>query len=132
MMGVKIELPKCDGAKTGVGTKVYSDSGSEITGISSIDISIKPDCFITAVIDVELNSVDNMDNIHALLGTNTLDQIAELHGKAFYSKAAEGASIDFKVDASEIEEVCLFMDIVAKYGDELPQAMKDELSELVK
>ena len=40
--------------------------------------------------------------------------------------------VEVKVDASEIDEICRLMDIVAKYAEQLPQAMKDELSELIK
>ena len=79
-MTIKIQLPECDGIKLGSPTRVFTDDGIEITDITSINVSILPDCFVTATIDVCVNSIEDMDNIHALLGTKTLECIAEMHG----------------------------------------------------
>ena len=46
------------------------------------------------------------------------------------SKKTSVASIDLKLDCSEIEEVSKILDLVSKYADELPIEMQKELSEL--
>ena len=61
-------------------TKVFSEDGVEIKDITSINISIQPDEIISATIDVSINKIENMDNIHVMLGTKTLHDIAKLHG----------------------------------------------------
>jgi hypothetical protein len=79
-MTIKIVLPESEGVRTCIGTKIFNDEGCEITNIERIRLDLNPDSFITAVVDVCVSSIDNMDNIHALLGTETLEQIADLHG----------------------------------------------------
>lgn len=82
-MTIKISLPKIkegNEVKTGIGTKVFNDKGDEVTNVTSVDIHVSGDSIITATMDIAVGSIDEMDNIHALLGTETLEQIAALHG----------------------------------------------------
>lgn len=86
-MTIKIQLPEIPVKNTGVQqvaagwqAKVFSEDGAEIKDITSIDISIRLDEIVTATIDVYINKIENMDNVHALLGTKTLHDIAKLHG----------------------------------------------------
>lgn len=65
---------------TGNDVKVFNGKGDEIDGVISIDVNMSVNSIITATMDVHVGSIERMDDIHALLGTETLDQIAELHG----------------------------------------------------
>ena len=133
-MTVKIVLPESEeGQATPViGTKIYAENGQEVKGVLGLDIHTEIGGNVTATIDVLIEDISGMDNVHALLGTETLEQIAELHGFALDNdERLSLACVDFKVDYSSLKEVTAFFDIVAKYADELPQAMKDELSEIV-
>jgi len=67
-MGIKVTLPEGEGPRTGMGTKIYTSDGVEITGVSDISISIQPDSFITAKITV---CVDELANFHAILPSVT-------------------------------------------------------------
>jgi len=78
-MGVKIVLPQ-GGNSVGAGTRIFNDSGSEISGISKIKISIEPDEIVQAEFTVDIHAMEQMDNIHALLSTATIEQVALLHG----------------------------------------------------
>jgi hypothetical protein len=134
-MTIKIVLPKSEkGQATPViGTKIYTENGSEINGFIGINIHTDIGDNVTATIDVVVDDIKGMDNVHALLGTKTLEQIAALHGFALNAPiSSKIAEVDFKVDCSEIEEIQATLDVLAKYADELPQAMKDELAEIIK
>jgi len=86
-MTISIILPKTkSGVVTGAGTKVFNDSGSEINNITGISLNIAVNDFVTATIEVNVNSCSELDNIHALLGTETLRQIADLHGYELVKK----------------------------------------------
>jgi hypothetical protein len=67
-------------------TKVFNDSGSEISNITEINLNISPDKIVTATVEVSVDSSSELDNIHALLGTETLKQIADLHGYELVKK----------------------------------------------
>lgn len=139
-MTVKIVLPEPSdksGIQTSVGTKVFNHEGAEIENITSIDIRIRPNEIIEAKINVYVNSETDLDNVHALLGTETLEQVAAMHSFELsdpISSTIENTDfkVDFKVDCSEIKEMQATLDVLAKYADELPQAMKDELAEIIK
>ncbi len=82
-MGIKIVLPNSSGdcgITAGYGTKVYNDEGQEIDDITAIDIRIRPDSVVEATVEVAVNNKQEMDNVHALLGTKTLEDILKLHG----------------------------------------------------
>ena len=83
-MTIKIVLPKPtsdkDGVVAGWGTKVFNDKDSEIKNITGINLKIMPDEIVSATIDVAVSSNTDLSNIHALLGTNTMKEIADLHG----------------------------------------------------
>lgn len=79
-MTIKIVLPQDnDDVMCCMGTKVFCGD-TEIHDVTSIKIDINPDLILCAKIEVAISSIENMDNIHALLGTKTLEQIALLHG----------------------------------------------------
>ena len=78
-MTISIKLLQND-TQSGVGTRVFNDKGSEIKNITSIDIRIAPEEIITATVEVAIGDIKDMDNIKALLGVQTLQQIAALHG----------------------------------------------------
>ena len=81
-MGIKIVLVESkDGqAKPVIGTKIYAANGDEISGVTGLNIHTDIGDNVTATVDVLIDDVSGMDNIHALLGTETLDQIASMHG----------------------------------------------------
>jgi len=83
-MTIRIELPKFSKNKndirTAYGTKVFNSDGKEIKDVTSIKMCIDADSILYATLEVAVLGFDNMDNIHALLGTKTLEEIASLHG----------------------------------------------------
>lgn len=82
-MTISIVLPEGDGLKVGRGTKVLNSDGVEIEAVCCIEISLPLDDVITAKVTVAIDKIENMNNIHALLGTKTLEDIAKLHGCEF-------------------------------------------------
>ena len=67
-MTIKIVFPKGDGVKLGNGTKVFTDSGHEIRGITRIEIQpIEMDKPITAHIIVHVSNTENMQGIEGIL-----------------------------------------------------------------
>ncbi len=91
-MTISIKFNEDSGLVTGHGTHVFTEAGAEIKNITAIDISIKPDEIVTATVDVSVDSRDDMENIHALLGTKTLHQIAAMHGFTLESMGVIGSS----------------------------------------
>lgn len=79
-MTIKIILPEGDKPRTPIGTKVVNDTGAEIRNITRIELDLSLDNVISARIDVNVSSIENMDNVLALLGVDTLEDIASLHG----------------------------------------------------
>lgn len=79
-MTIKIQLPNNDEIKCGWKAKVFSSTGDEIVDITSIDIRIRPDEIVAATIEISVSELESMDNVHAMLGTETLKDIARLHG----------------------------------------------------
>ena len=79
-MTIKIVFPgDGNGVMTANGTKVFNHKGDEIKDVTNVNISIALDEVVTATIDVAF-AAENMDNIHAMLGTKTLEEIATAHG----------------------------------------------------
>lgn len=67
-MTIKIVLPEGDGIKRGLGTKVFTDSGVEIRGITSIEIQpIMTDKPITAHITCHVSEIENLRGIEGIL-----------------------------------------------------------------
>ncbi len=92
-MTISIKLPKNtneDNVAVGCHTKVFNDKGDEIENIMSINISIEPDNIVKATVEVCVDSRSDMENIHALLGTKTLHQIAAMHGFTLESMGVIG------------------------------------------
>ena len=82
-MSITIKLPettKGGDCILGLGTKVFTDKGEEVEGITSINVNIETGSIVTATVNVSLTAAEDMKNIHALLGTDTLEQVAEMHG----------------------------------------------------
>jgi hypothetical protein len=79
-MTITIVLPEGEGVKVGTGTTVFNHKGDEIKNITNIKLEIGLDLIVYARVEIAVGSIENMDNIHALLGTETLEQIAGLHG----------------------------------------------------
>ena len=148
-MTVKIVLPKSEDGKATpvIGTKIIAENGAEIKDVIGLDIHTDIGGLVTATIDVLVEDIDGMDSVHAILGTETIKQIALMHGCELtkkssirlgdgvlnYKNPSHGlASVDFKVDCSELDEIQRVLDALDKYSDELPQAMKDELAEIIK
>ena len=65
-MTIKIVLPEGDGPKSGHGTKVFTDCGTEIKDISQIKIEILPDCILQAQITVGLSGIENLSGIEGV------------------------------------------------------------------
>jgi len=127
-MTIKIVLPDEDGVKTCNGTKVFGDKGNEISGVESIKIHMQSGSMLTAEVGVYIGSIDNMDNIHALLCTETLEQVAALHGKKLIDiDGSSLAAIDFKVDFKQVDGFKQILETIAKYNDQLPDGMQEDL-----
>ena len=80
-MTIKIKLLQDDCAQSSIGTRVYNQDGKEIEDVTGLKVGFPFGGRVTATIEVCVADIVNMDNIHALLGTSTLEQIATLHGK---------------------------------------------------
>jgi sporulation protein YlmC with PRC-barrel domain len=76
-MGIKIVLPEGDGFKIGYGTKVYTSGGVEISGVSRITIDIGVETIITAIIEVNVDGIENADGIAALLPPDEAKKVIE-------------------------------------------------------
>lgn len=68
---------KSDGM-TGRGAKITTADGSEVPGVTSCDISLKPDMKTFATLDIMLASVDVL--AHPLLGLETVRAAAKFYG----------------------------------------------------
>lgn len=75
---IKIILPDREGLKTCVGTRVFSGD-KEIKEVSSIKIHLENNRILTGTFEIAIDSIENMDNIYALLGVDTLEKIAAMH-----------------------------------------------------
>ena len=70
-MTIKIVLPEGKGPKSSWGTKVFTESGSKIEGITRIKIEMLPDCMVSAEITVEVSDLENFEGIE---GAYMVDQ----------------------------------------------------------
>lgn len=86
-MGIKIVLPDGD-VKSGNGTKVYADDGTEIRGIAGMTIRIFPDEIVLAKLEVCVSALENADGIVALLSEEDRQEVMECL-KAQLSTATE-------------------------------------------
>lgn len=68
-----------EGVKTTRGTKVFTQSGTEIEGVSRIEIIADVDCVLMARIDVPINKVNSTKMI-AALGYDSLRDLADACG----------------------------------------------------
>lgn len=78
-MAISIVLPEPSEARTSKGTRYYNQNGAEIEDVTKATVFIESDSYIYAKVEVCLGKLDYMDNIHALLGTETLQEIGKLH-----------------------------------------------------
>lgn len=76
-MPISITLPEGNGFKTGTGTKVHTEGGTEITGISRMTIEVGMDSLITATIEVCVSEIKNADGIFALLPPEEVERVIE-------------------------------------------------------
>ncbi len=76
-MTVSIELNAESGIVTGHGTKVFTSCGTEIKGVTSITVSIKPDEVVMATIEVALDAKTNLDNIALSMSEKTINKLTE-------------------------------------------------------
>ena len=84
-MAIKIVLPRAElgGKKAGNGTRFYTASGEEITNVVACQISIMPNEIITATIECEVDSIENLEGIVAEfpnLELGFIEQQVEKHG----------------------------------------------------
>ena len=66
-MTIKIVLPEGEGPKPCNGTKVYTESGEEIEGVSRIKIEIIGDCMLQAEMTVSVSSIENLNGIEGVV-----------------------------------------------------------------
>ena len=66
-MTIKIVLPEGKGLKQCQGTRVFTESGHEIEGVSRIKIEIIGDCMLQAEMTVSVSSIENLDGIEGVL-----------------------------------------------------------------
>ena len=66
-MTIKIVLAEGEGAKSGFGTRVYAENGREISGITAIDIRIRPDESVVATLEVLVSEIENLEAIGIFL-----------------------------------------------------------------
>lgn len=57
-----------------------AETGEVIKGVTNVQIDISPNEIVTATMEVFVSSKSDMKNIHALLGTKTLEEVLKLHG----------------------------------------------------
>lgn len=62
-MTIKIVLPEGDNGKVANGTKFYTSTGEEITGVLSCDISLKRDQLIVAKLEVMVGDIVNLERL---------------------------------------------------------------------
>ena len=62
-MSVKIVLPNHEEPGPGRGTKIFTESGDEISGVQRCIIDIDPDSMITAHITVMVRDIENLEQI---------------------------------------------------------------------
>lgn len=55
---ITIKLPTQEGLKSGIGTQVFDENGTEIEDVSSIDIRIRPDSIIMAVVEIPIEKIE--------------------------------------------------------------------------
>lgn len=83
-MTIKIVLPEGDGVKTGWGTKVFTESGEEIKGITKISISpIELNSIIEATLTVEVSNIENLEGVQCLvedMPSDFIERQLEKHG----------------------------------------------------
>lgn len=60
------------------GTRVYTEDGKEIQGVTSVKVSMRPNDFVFAHVEVLVASVDVA--AHPLLGLDTIRAGAAAHG----------------------------------------------------
>jgi len=70
-MTIKIVLPEGKGPKSSWGTKVFTESGEEIKGVTRVEIDMLPDCMVSAQITVEVSDLENFEGIE---GAYRIDQ----------------------------------------------------------
>lgn len=69
---------------TGHGTRITTPDGTEIEGITGIDISLRPNAIVMAKVEVMMAGLDL--TAHPLLGLETVRAAADAYGFALVPK----------------------------------------------
>lgn len=67
--GVKIIFPE-GSPKTAVGTIITTSCGAEISGVTELDIVVRPDQVVYARMNVLVSEVENADELDALISVD--------------------------------------------------------------
>ena len=89
-MSIKIVLPKGNKLKSGVGAKIYTDTGTEITGVLGLNVHIYPNDLITATIEVDVSDIENLSGIAAEFPNLQIDFIESEVAKHGYKLVKMG------------------------------------------
>lgn len=76
------------GIRTGCETRVFTGEGAEITHITAIDISIRPNEVLTATLEVWVDAISEFE-AHPLLGLETVRAAAARHGYDLVAQDSE-------------------------------------------
>ncbi|WP_138436517.1 hypothetical protein [Marinobacter shengliensis] len=78
-MSITIVLPSGSSPRTGAGTKIYTEDGHEIKGVTKCTVHITPNGCIAARLDVCVKEVENLEGIegHVTI-TNPEDEAVNL------------------------------------------------------
>ena len=88
-MSIKIVLPSGKAPKACRGTKIYTEDGHEIKGVTGCNIEIMPDGVVMARLSVFVEDVENLDEIK---GQVTIVNIAQRHNVVVRSGPAQVAT----------------------------------------
>jgi hypothetical protein len=77
-MTIKIVLPEGEGVKSCHGTKVFTSDGVEIKNITRIQLDLRADSFLEAIITVAVGEIVGLDGVLPTLSRETHDQLEAL------------------------------------------------------
>jgi hypothetical protein len=72
------------------GTKILAEDGSNISGVTAVDIAIRPNDAVTATLEIYTAGLDI--HAHPLLGLETVRAAAEAHGFVLVPKGADAGA----------------------------------------
>jgi hypothetical protein len=77
-MTIKIVLPEGGEARSSMGTRVFTSDGSEIKGVTRIQLDLRAGDYIEATITVAVGEVFGLDGVVPTLSRETHDQLEAL------------------------------------------------------